>query len=247
MKKEEILKIEKLLKESQNIVFLTGAGISTNSGLPDFRSDNGFWKTNKPIMFRDFLNSYQSRRLSWSRNIALNETLEKIQPNRGHMFIKEILDAKKGYVITQNIDGLHHRSGIQEKKIIEVHGNATKAKCLDCGINLDLEPFHKAIRDDTETPDCPRCYGLVKVATISFGQPMNMSDFEKSKDKIIESDILVVLGSSLQVQPVASLPGFAVQNGKKLIIINKDPTSFDQYAEVCIHEDICNTVAKINI
>ena len=247
MIKEEILKIEELLKESQNIVFLTGAGISTNSGLPDFRSDNGFWKTNKPIMFRDFLNSYQSRRLSWSRNIALNETLKKIQPNRGHMFIKEILDVKKDYVITQNIEDDHHRSGIQEKKIIEVHGNATKAKCLDCDINLDLEPFHKAIRDDTETPNCPSCYGLVKVATISFGQPMNMNDFEKSKDKIIESDILIVLGSSLQVQPVASLPGFAVQNGKKLIIINKDPTSFDQYAEVCIHEDICNTVAKINI
>ena len=89
------------------------------------------------------------------------------------MFVKETLDAKKGYVITQNIDGLHHRSGIQEKKIIEVHGNATKAKCLDCGINLDLEPFHKAIHDDKETPDCPKCYGLVKVATISFGQPMN--------------------------------------------------------------------------
>ena len=163
------------------------------------------------------------------------------------MFVKEILDAKKGCVITQNIDGLHHRSGIQEKKIIEVHGNATKAKCLDCGISLDLEPFHKAIHDDQMTPDCPKCYGLVKVATISFGQPMNMNDFERSKDKIIESDILIVLGSSLQVQPVASLPGFAIQNGKKLIIINKDPTNFDQYAEVCIHEDICNTVAKINI
>jgi len=158
------------------------------------------------------------------------EGLKKIKPNRGHMFVKEILDAKKGCVITQNIDGLHHRSGIQEKKIIEVHGNATKAKCLDCGISLDLEPFHKAIHDDQVTPDCPKCYGLVKVATISFGQPMNMNDFERSKDKIIKSDILIVLGSSLQVQPVASLPGFAVQNGKKLIIINKDPTSFDQYA-----------------
>ena len=198
-------------------------------------------------MFRDFLNSYQSRRLSWSRNITLNKTLKKIKPNRGHMFVKEILDAKKGCVITQNIDGLHHRSGIQEKKIIEVHGNATKAKCLDCGISLDLEPFHEAIHDDKVMPDCPKCYGLVKVATISFGQPMNMNDFERSKDKIIESDILIVLGSSLQVQPVASLPGFAVQNGKKLIIINKDPTNFDQYAEVCIHEDICNTVAKLNI
>ena len=247
MIKEEILKIEGLLKESNNILFLTGAGISTNSGLPDFRSNNGFWKTNKPIMFRDFLNNYQSRRLSWNRNIALNKTLKKIKPNRGHMFVKELLDTKKGHVITQNIDGLHQRSGIQEKKIIEVHGNATKAKCLDCNTNLDLEPFHKAIHDDKAIPDCPKCHGLVKVATISFGQPMNMNDFERSKDKIIESDILIVLGSSLQVQPVASLPGFAVQNGKKLIIINKDPTNFDQYAEVCIHEDICNTVAKINI
>ena len=247
MIKEEILKIEELLKISHNVVFLTGAGISTNSGLPDFRSDNGFWKTNKPIMFRDFLSSQKSRRLSWSRNIALNETLKKIEPNLGHMFVRDILNAKKGSVITQNIDGLHHKSGIQEHKIIEVHGNATKAKCLDCEIGLDLEPFHKAIHDDIEIPTCPNCCGLVKVATISFGQPMNMKDFEKSKNKIIESDILIVLGSSLQVQPVASLPAFAVQNNKKLIIINNDPTNFDQYAEVCINEDICKTVSEINI
>ncbi len=197
---DKVLKIQNLIRESKNIVFLSGAGISTNSGLPDFRSDNGFWKTNKPIMFRDFLSSHEARQLSWERNIALNETIERIKPNTGHLY-KE----------------------------------------------LSLKPFHRAISNNEEIPNCPSCFGLVKVATISFGQPMNMNDFERSKDKIIESDILIVLGSSLQVQPVASLPGFAVQNGKKLIIINKDPTSFDQYAEVCIHEDICNTVAKINI
>ncbi len=198
-------------------------------------------------MFRDFLNSREARQLSWERNIVLNETLGKIKPNTGHLFVKEALDKKEGCVITQNIDGLHQRSGIESKRIIEVHGNATKAKCLDCKTDLSLKLFHDAISNNEEIPNCPSCFGLVKVATISFGQPMNMKDFEASKDKIIESDILIVLGSSLQVQPVASLPGFAVQNGKKLIIINKDPTNFDQYAEVCIHEDICNTVAKINI
>ena len=198
-------------------------------------------------MFRDFLNSREARQLSWERNIVLNETLRKIKPNTGHLFVKEVLDKKEGCVITQNIDGLHQRSGIESKRIIEVHGNATKAKCLDCKTDLSLKLFHDAISNNEEIPNCPSCFGLVKVATISFGQPMNMKDFEASKDKIIESDILIVLGSSLQVQPVASLPGFAVQNGKKLIIINKDPTNFDQYAEVCIHEDICNTVAKINI
>ena len=198
-------------------------------------------------MFRDFLNSREARQLSWERNIVLNETLGKIKPNTGHLFVKEVLDKKEGCVITQNIDGLHQRSGIESKRIIEVHGNATKAKCLDCKTDLSLKLFHDAISNNEEIPNCPSCFALVKVATISFGQPMNMKDFEASKDKIIESDILIVLGSSLQVQPVASLPGFAVQNGKKLIIINKDPTNFDQYAEVCIHEDICNTVAKINI
>ena len=198
-------------------------------------------------MFRDFLNSREARQLSWERNIVLNETLGKIKPNTGHLFVKEVLDKKEGCVITQNIDGLHQRSGIESKRIIEVHGNATKAKCLDCEKELSIKPFHNAVSNNKEIPNCPTCFGLVKVATISFGQPMNMDDFEKSKDKIIESDILIVLGSSLQVQPVASLPGFAVQYGKKLIIINKDPTNFDQYAEVCIHEDICNTVAKINI
>ena len=110
-----------------------------------------------------------------------------------------------------------------------------------------LKPFHYAVSNNKEIPNCPTCFGLVKVATISFGQPMNMDDFEKSKDKIIESDILIVLGSSLQVQPVASLPAFAIQNGKKLIIINNDPTNYDKYAEVCINEDICSTVATINI
>ena len=198
-------------------------------------------------MFRDFLNSKKARQLSWERNIVLNEALGKIKPNTGHLFVKEVLDKKEGCVITQNIDGLHQRSGIESKRIIEVHGNATKAKCLDCKTDLSLKLFHDAISNNKEIPNCPSCFGLVKVATISFGQPMNMKDFEASKDKIIESDILIVLGSSLQVQPVASLPGFAVQNGKKLIIINKEPTNFDQYAEVCIYEDICNTVAKINI
>ena len=247
MIEKETLKIEVLLEESKNIVFLTGAGISTNSGIPDFRSDNGFWKSNKPIMFRDFLNNHSARQLSWERNITLNETIQRIKPNKGHLFVKEVLDKKEGYVITQNIDGLHHRSGVNKDRIIEVHGNATKAKCLDCEKELSIKLFHNAVSNNKEIPNCPACFGLVKVATISFGQPMNMDDFEKSKDKIIESDILIVLGSSLQVQPVASLPGFAVQNGKKLIIINKDPTNFDQYAEVCIHEDICSTVATINI
>ena len=198
-------------------------------------------------MFRDFLNSKEARQLSWERNIVLNETLGNIKPNTGHLFVKEVLDKKEGCVITQNIDGLHQRSGIETKRIIEVHGNATKAKCLDCKMDLSLKLFHDAISNNEEIPNCPSCFGLVKVATISFGQPMNMNDFETSKDKIIESDILIVLGSSLQVQPVASLPAFAIQNGKKLIIINKEPTNLDQYAEVCIHEDICKTVAKINI
>ena len=244
---EEILKLENLISKAKNIVFLTGAGISTNSGLPDFRSDSGFWKTNKPIMFRDFLNSYESRKLSWQRNISLNKALEEIEPNAGHMFIKKILDVKKGCVITQNIDGLHQKSGIQDQKIIEVHGNATKAKCLDCKLELDLQPFHKSVINDEDIPTCPKCFGLVKVATISFGQPMNMNDFEKSKNKIDESDLMIILGSSLQVQPVASLPVFAVQNKKKLIIINNDPTSIDRYAELCINEDICSIVKQIEI
>ena len=244
---DKVLKIQNLIEESNNIVFLSGAGISTNSGLPDFRSDNGFWKTNKPIMFRDFLNNYEARQLSWKRNIALNNAIAKIKPNTGHLFVKKVLDSKDGYVITQNIDGLHHRSGVKDERIIEVHGNATKAKCLDCEKELSLKLFHDAISNNEEIPNCPSCFGLVKVATISFGQPMNMNDFEKSKDKIFESDLLIVLGSSLQVQPVASLPTFAVQNEKKLIIINNDPTNLDQYADVCIHEDICKTVAKINI
>ena len=247
MIQEKILKLGNLIEEASNIVFLTGAGISTNSGLPDFRSDNGFWKTNKPIMFRDFLNSYEARKLSWERNISLNRVLEKIKPNIGHLFIKKVLDAKEGYLITQNIDGLHHKSGIKTENIIEIHGNATKAKCLDCQKELDLKPFHDAILNKKKIPNCPSCFGLVKVATISFGQPMNMNDFENAKDKIVESDLLIVLGSSLQVQPVASLPEYALRNEKKLVIVNNDSTSLDRFADVFINDDICKTVEQINI
>jgi len=226
-------------------LFITGAGVSADSGIPTFRGKDGFWTigsinfTPQEMATRQMYIEKPAEFLHWyfKRFAEYRNT----QPNMVH----EWLSKKK--LITQNIDGLHHRSGVKDERIIEVHGNATKAKCLDCEKELSLKLFHDAISNNEEIPNCPSCFGLVKVATISFGQPMNMNDFEKSKDKIFESDLLIVLGSSLQVQPTASLPAFAVQNEKKLIIINNDPTNLDQYADVCIHEDICKTVARINI
>ena len=171
------LEIIRLVKASKQTVILTGAGISTESGLPDFRSDDGFWTKNKPIQFNEFLLSEEKQRLSWERNIELHSLLEKISPNIGHEFVEKIINMQKNnFLITQNIDGLHQKSGIPENKIIEIHGNAVNAACLECDARQNILDFHDAIKLNRPLPKCNNCGGVVKVATISFGQPMNERD-----------------------------------------------------------------------
>ena len=235
-----------LLDSVSNIVFLTGAGISTNSGLPDFRGDDGFWKTNKPIFFKDFVTSSSKRRDSWKRNLALHHKLSEIKPNDGHHFVKRVLDQKEGIVITQNIDALHEKSGMLKEKIIEIHGNATKANCIECGEIANIKLFHAAVENNEVFPSCLKCGGLVKVATISFGQSLNMKDFDKAKELVQNTELMIVLGSSLQVQPVASLINFLGASAD-LVIVNKDPTPFDTLASVVLHEDICNVVNQLQV
>ena len=240
------LEIIKLVKASKQTVILTGAGISTESGLPDFRSNDGFWTKNKPIQFNEFLLSEEKQRLSWERNIELHSLLEKIFPNKGHAFVEKITNMQKNnFLITQNIDGLHQKSGIRENKIIEIHGNAINAACLECDAKQNILDFHDAIKFNSPLPKCHDCGGVVKVATISFGQPMNEMDMMRASNIVEESDLMIVMGSSLKVLPAGKLPNLAMQTGSKLIILNRDKTRYDSHADIVINDELKNICSML--
>ena len=242
-------KIIKLIKTSKKTIVLTGAGISTESGLPDFRSKDGFWTKNKPIQFQDYLDDEEKQRLSWSRNIELHKILREITPNIGHAFVEKVINFnKENLLITQNIDGLHQRSGIQEHRIIEIHGNAIEAKCLNCEKKAEILDFHSAIKTNNPLPKCLNCNGIVKVATISFGQPMNENDMLKASKISSECELMIVMGSSLSVMPAGQIPNLAIQSGAKLVILNREGTIYDAMANIVINDElkiICKELIKL--
>ena len=238
--------IIRLIKASERTVILTGAGISTESGLPDFRSNDGFWTKNKPIQFNEFLLSEEKQRLSWERNIELHSLLKNIKPNIGHAFVEKIIRLqKKNFLITQNIDGLHQKSGISKNKIIEIHGSAIEAACLECEAKQNILDFHDAIKSKIPLPKCSVCGGIVKVATISFGQPMNEIDMMHASKIVKESDLMIVMGSSLKVLPAGKLPNLAMQSGSKLIILNREKTRYDSSADIVINDELQNICSKL--
>ena len=235
-----------LIKASERTVILTGAGISTESGLPDFRSNDGFWTKNKPIQFNEFLLSEEKQRLSWERNIELHSLLKNIKPNIGHAFVEKIIGLQKNnFLITQNIDGLHQKSGIPKNKIIEIHGSAIEAACLECEAKQNVLDFHDAIKSKIPLPKCSVCGGVVKVATISFGQPMNEIDMMHASKIVEESDLMIVMGSSLKVLPAGKLPNLAMQSGSKLIILNREKTRYDSSADIVINDELQNICNKL--
>jgi len=238
--------IAQLINQSEQTVILTGAGISTESGLPDFRSDDGFWTKNKPIQFSEFIASEEKRRLSWERNIELHALLEDLNPNLGHECVKKIIDSKQeNFLITQNIDGLHQKTGIPVNKTIEIHGNATEASCLDCGTKQEILNFHIAIKNKTQLPRCSSCSGIVKVATISFGQPMIDADMAKASKLSMECSLMIVIGSSLKVMPAGKLPGLAIEAGAKVIIFNREKTRYDSKAEIVVNDELKTICSKL--
>jgi NAD-dependent deacetylase len=240
-------KIIDLIRSSSKTVLLTGAGISTESGLPDFRSDNGFWTKNQPIQFKEFLMDKEQRRLSWLRNLELHKLLANLSPNSGHKLVQRIVSLKKNNaLITQNIDGLHQKAGVKEDQIIEIHGNATKAACLSCFKENSIELLHNAVVKNLELPPCEYCSGIVKVATISFGQPMNERDMIKASDISIECDLMIVMGSSLKVMPAGKIPEQARLSGAKLVILNREKTPYDDIADVVINDELKNICSTLN-
>ena len=241
------LKLEELIKKSNMLVFFTGAGISTNSGIPDFRGPKGVWKTATPIYFQDFISSKQKRIESWQRKFGNELSIESALPNEGHKKIAEIMKIKDSFLITQNVDNLHQNSGVDERKISELHGNATYAKCLDCSKRYELKALKREFLETNEPPLCSICDGILKTATISFGQAMPEREMQISQRKAIESDLFICIGTSLAVFPAADLPLLAKETGATLVILNNEPTQMDQYADLVINRDISEVFSEICI
>ena len=231
--------LSQYIKEAKNVVIFTGAGISTESGIPDFRGPQGIWKTNTPIYFQDFISSEEVRLESWKRKFSGQDIIKKAKPNIGHLAVAEIINKhESAYLITQNVDNLHQDAGVPEDKITEIHGNASYAGCLDCSKRYELKPIKEAFLKDGIIPYCDSCSGIIKTATISFGQSMPEEGMQIAQRKTLTCDLFITIGTSLAVYPAAGFPKLAKELGAKLIIINNQPTDLDPIADLVIHEQI---------
>ena len=227
-----------MIRVAERVVVFTGAGISTESGIPDFRSPGGVWSKMKPIMFQDFVASRDARREAWTRVFNKTAGWTGASPNAGHYAVANLVKAGKvTSVITQNVDNLHQESGVPADRVIEVHGNASYAKCLQCGKRYEFEALRPKWEAD-EDITCMFCTGLVKSATISFGQAMPEVEMERATEEALLADLFLVLGSSLVVYPAAGLPIVAKKAGSRLAIVNREETDLDPYADLVLNTEI---------
>jgi NAD-dependent deacetylase len=235
-----IARLQDLVHAAATLVPFTGAGISTECGIPDFRSPGGLWTKNRPIPFDEFIASQEARNESWRRRFAMQEQFASAKPGRGHRAIESLYRAGKvPAVVTQNIDNLHQASGIPPQDVVELHGNTTFALCLDCNARYELSWVRERMSVGNDcAPDCPACNGYIKTATISFGQAMPDAAVRRAQDLAQSCDLLVSIGSSLVVWPAAGLPLMAKRSGAKLVIINREPTDFDEIADLVVRADI---------
>jgi NAD-dependent deacetylase len=235
-----IAHLQQMIHEASAIVPFTGAGISTECGIPDFRSPGGLWTKNRPIPFDEFLASQEARNESWRRRFAMSDQFRDAKPGRGHRALASLYRVGKvPAVVTQNIDNLHQSSGIAAEHVVELHGNTTYAACLDCDDRYELS-WVRGRMDAANgcAPDCPACGGFIKTATISFGQAMPDAAMQRAQDLALSCDLFLAIGSSLVVWPAAGFPLKAKRNGARLIIINREATEFDEMADLVVRQDI---------
>lgn len=220
-------KLIDLLRSSSHILIFTGAGISTPSGIPDFRGPQGVWKTRQPVYFQDFLSSEDARIEYWDQKLEAWEAFRDAEPNAVHHAVADLeRSGKVESVVTQNIDGLHAKGGTTSERLVEIHGTNAEIECLDCGRRSKPDLYYKAFAETRKPPRCG-CGGLVKTATISFGQNLRPDDIERATVSARRSDLVIAMGSTLSVYPAASIPLEAVNAGAKYVIINRGDTDHD--------------------
>jgi len=242
--RDDIRSVADWLAGVKTAVAFTGAGVSTESGIPDFRSPGGVWATSQPVYFDEYLRSPAAREEYWRQKAETHVGFMAAQPNVTHTTLAEWEAAGtiRG-VITQNIDGLHQIAG--SRQVLELHGTARFVDCLDCGERHEADAMVTLFNEAGTVPACVRCGGVTKHATISFGQTLPADVLRASASWAGESDVFVVLGSSLVVEPAASLPRIAKERGAKLVIINRDRTPLDSWADMVIHAALGETIAAI--
>lgn len=245
---QAIATARRLLAEAQRVVVLTGAGISTDSGIADFRGPAGVWtkdpKAEKTSHLHHYLGDPEVRRLAWRNRLA--SPIWQAQPNPGHLALVEL--ERRGQLdtlVTQNIDGLHHLAGHHPDKVVEIHGSARSVTCWGCGDRTTMESALARVAAGEEDPACLRCGGILKSATISFGQQLVAEDLLRAERAALGCDLLLAVGSTLVVYPVAALVPLALSAGASVVIVNGQPTPFDDDAEVAIHASISDVLPRI--
>jgi NAD-dependent deacetylase len=242
-----VARLRELIDNAKAVLPFTGAGISTECGIPDFRSPGGIWTKMKPIPFDEFVSSQDARNEAWRRRFAMDEHFAAARPGRGHLALASLYRTGKAQaVVTQNIDNLHQSSGIAPEHVVELHGNNTYATCLDCSERFELSWVReKFTASGGRAPDCPACNGHVKTATVSFGQAMPEQEMRRAEELTLACDLFVAVGSSLVVWPAAGFPLMAKRNGARLVIINREATEFDTVADLVVREDIGTVLAPL--
>ena len=232
---DEIRRLADLIATSRRIVAFTGAGVSTESGIPDFRSPGGIWDRYAPIQYRDLLASSEARRETWRRGLQTYPVIAAAHPNPAHLALVEL--ERRGQmiaVVTQNIDGLHHRAGHDPDRVIELHGNAHGVRCLGCDMQATRDVVHARVLNGEDEPACVECGGILKPTTVSFGEPMPRRPLTRGEALMRQSDLVLVVGSTLIVYPAAGLPRIGVRSGARLAIVNMSETPLDGLADVVV-------------
>ena len=235
-----------LIAQASRIVGFTGAGISTESGIPDFRSPGGVWANNRIIEYQEFISSRAGRIEAWRQKVIGWPEMRNAQPNAGHLAFVELEQRGKLLaMITQNIDGMHQRAGHDPKKVIELHGTMLHAVCLSCGAPISMDEAVARVAVGELAPECEKCGGYLKTATVSFGQAMPEREMHRAYDAAESGEVFIAVGSSLVVHPAASLPALAKASGAKLIIINRTPTPLDEVADLVVREEIGKALPRL--
>jgi NAD-dependent deacetylase len=243
---EQIKAFKSAIDGSKRIVGFTGAGISTESDIPDYRSKGGIWDKFKPVYFDEFLSDEKKRFLYWQRKQELWESIRNAIPNKGHEFFKHLYDECKLIgLVTQNIDGLHEKSGLPRDIIVNLHGTNLEVICLECGLIVPSEEVLDDLNLEKGVPLCQKCGGLLKPNTISFGQSLREDDLEKANNLARSCDLMIVVGSTLIVQPASSIPLIAKDNGALLAIITLSETPLDAAADFVFHQKIGDFLNRI--
>ena len=220
------------VRRTSAIVVFTGAGISTESGIPDFRSPGGLWTRYQPITFQEYMTSEAARVEAWKRRLEGWEQYKNARPNVGHFFVQSLHSKGKLVgLITQNVDGLHSASGLPDEKIVELHGTNRQIVCLGCERIYEPDAIMRRLTGNFASPKCDSCGGILKAATISFGQAMPERAMSLAQQWTVQAELFIVMGSSLQVQPAASFPVIAKRNSALLAIINREPGPLDDIAD----------------